>query len=415
MYWDGVSSTLKENEVLQGRKYEYTIIKLINDGASVVYHAKREDGKDIFLKQFKSPISTDDDWEDFIKFQHSVLNMLLQLPQNIIEINYEYFESHGVHFHAKAFEQGKDLAKVIWEDKPSLKERLNFVVLGLGILNVLHTKGIVHSDLKPQQFYVIPDNSIDMGYRIKLIDFDHCIVPSLNLSRPAGTAEWQSPEHIKESNIGFHSDIFTMGQIIYTLITGGRQPYKASLENDTYNEDILTKNRYVSLDTLFKGKLPKELSDIIDQMLDPDYTKRPTADKAHKTILNVLNTKPKPKDKEYITLESNEKTRIITQTQIITRDIVKSSFGNHKEIYNKQFEIMKDNSGAWFVKGYDVPPTAKDAKGNVYNFYKTLYDDKDVTNIYESIKDGGVIKVGSTTFVVRMKWWEKLHTQKVNF
>ena len=401
MYWSAKSTTLKDNEILQSKRYEYTIIKLLNDGASIVYKAKRDDGKEIFLKQFKDPTSHSDDWEEFIKFQHSVLNTLLQLPQNIIEINYEYFESNGIHFHAKAFEDGKDLAKVIWEDKPDIKKRLNLVMSTLGILNAVHKKGIVHSDLKPEQFFIIPDSSISMGYRVKLIDFDHCMIPSLNLSRPAGTAEWRSPEHIKEANIGFYSDIFTMGQIIYTLVTGGRQPYKHSLDSDTYDSDILNKNGYTSLDTLFKGALPKELSDLVDQMIDPDYSKRPTSGEAHQTILKIFNTKPKPKNPEVITLESNGKSMIIMQTQTITREIVKSLFGNHKEIYNKQFDIIKDNSGVWFITGYDVPPTAKDAKGNVYTFHRTKYNGNDVTNQMVKIEDGGIIKVGNENFIIK--------------
>jgi len=406
MQWSGISTTLKEGETLQGKKYSYTIDKILNDGASIVYRAKRNDGKDIFLKQFKEPISSMDDWDDFIKFQHSVLNTLLQLPQNIIEINYEYFESYGVHFHAKAFENGKDLAKVIWEDKPDMETRLNFVTTTLGILNAVHKKGVIHSDLKPEQFFIIPDSSIGMGHRVKLIDFDHCMIPSLNLSRPAGTAEWRSPEHIKESNIGFHSDIFTMGQIIYTLITGGRQPYKHSLDRDSYDSDILNREGYISIDTLFKGALPKglsDISDIIDQMLDPDYMKRPTAEEAHKRILKIFNTKPKSDKPEHITLESNGKSRLIIETQTITREIVKSTFGNHNEIYNKQFEIMKDNSGDWFVKGYDVPPTAKDAKGNVYHFHKTHYNGSDVTNKFVKIEHAGVINVGNVDFIVKAK------------
>lgn len=402
MNWSGVSTTIKDKETLQGKKYSYTIEKLLNDGASIVYKAKRDDGKEIFLKQFKDPTQASDDWSDFIEFQHSVLNTLLQLPQNIIEINYEYFESHGIHFHAKAFESGQDLAKVIWEVKPDIKTRLNFVLSTLGILNAVHKKGVVHSDLKPEQFFIIPDSTIGIGYRVKLIDFDHCMIPGLNLSRPAGTPEWRSPEHIKESNIGFHSDVFTMGQIIYTLITGGRQPYKHSLDNTTYDSDILSKTGYVSIDMLFKGALPKELSDIVDRMLDPDYSKRPTAQEAHQIILKALNTKPKPAKPEHVTLESNGKSRLIVQTQTITREIVKSAFGNHDEIYNKQFELMKDNSGDWFVKGYDVPPTAKDSKGNEYNFHKTLYNGQNITNKFAKLEDGGVIKVGNTEFVVKL-------------
>lgn len=113
--------------------------------------------------------------------------------------------------------------------------------------------------------------------------------------------------------------------------------------------------------------------------------------------------KPKPTHKKIqsITLESNGKSRLIVKTQTITRDIVKSSFGNHNEIYNKQFEIMKDNNSDWFIKGYDVPSESKDSKGNIYHFHRTIYNGIDVTNRYTKIESNGIIKVGSVEFLVK--------------
>ncbi|MEA2019285.1 MAG: hypothetical protein U9N59_12625 [Campylobacterota bacterium] len=110
---------------------------------------------------------------------------------------------------------------------------------------------------------------------------------------------------------------------------------------------------------------------------------------------------PEPKQQQSITLESNGKSRLIVQTQTITREIVKSSFGNHNEIYNKQFEILKDDGGDWFVKGYDVPSTSKDAKGNVYNFHKTFYNETDITNRFTKLENNGTIKVGKVQFMIR--------------
>lgn len=111
---------------------------------------------------------------------------------------------------------------------------------------------------------------------------------------------------------------------------------------------------------------------------------------------------PKPKKPQSVILKSNGKSRLIAQTQTITREIVKSAFGNHNEIYNKQFEIMKDNNGDWFVKGYDAPSESKDAKGNIYKFYKTFYNGQNVTNKFTKLENGGVIKVGNTEFLIEL-------------
>jgi len=327
------------------------------------------------------------------------LKILLQLPDSIVEKNYEYFECEGYHFHAKSFEKGNELNYLIEKERNGAT-RYQAAKIALGILKAVHEKGVVHSDLKPQQFFLVEDSSSKLGFRVKLIDFDHCVIPSLNLYRPAGTPEWWSPEHVKKEEIGFYSDVFTMGQIVYTLLTGGRQPFRESIINDTYDNDILSKKGYVPINTLFKGKLPNELAQAIDSMMEPNPKDRPTIEEVHKAFLKDYSEKPTPKQ---VILESNGKSRLIIDTQTITREIVKSSFGNHKEIYNKQFDIIKDKSREWFIKGYDVPPTAKDAKGNVYHFHRTLYNGNDVTSKIVKLEDGGVIKVGSVEFVVRMK------------
>ena len=410
-YWSGLSTVIRDGEKLKTANYEYTVLNLINDGASIVYKARRSDNKIIFLKQFKEPMKSNlTQWKDFIEFQYSVLKTLLKLPTSIVEKNYEYFEFKDVHFHAKSFEEGCDLNEFIYNKKADFKTRLHIAKVAMGILKIVHQKGVVHSDLKPQQFFIVDNKKVSIGFSIKLIDFDHCVIPELDLYRPAGTDGWKSPEHIKNANVGYHSDVFSMGQIIYTLLTGGRQPYKDAINNDTYNEDIFKKKGYVSLNTLFKGKLPSEISDIIDQMLSPDPIERPTMEKVHaifvgkpksNTTSKISNSYPSA-PKGSVIIHANGKYHVVTQTETITRDLVKANFGNHLEIYSKQFNLFKDNNGDWFIKGLPVPGSAKDSSGKIYKFYRTLYNGEDVTNRFHKLFAMGIVKVGNTQFEIKV-------------
>ena len=398
-YWDGISTYPQRGEIVTSEKFEY-LIEEVHDGASVTFKAKRNDGKKIFLKQFKEPNSNHSEWEEFINFQKSVLNILLTLPPTVAEINYEFFEAGGkylYHFQAKAFEEGMDLEKFIQNNTLNFAQKMELSKIIVGLIKFIHKKGIIHSDLKPQQIFMIKDNSVALGYRPKIIDFDHCIVPSLNLYYPAGTDLWMSPEHVRNEKIDEKSDIFTLGLIIFFILTNGGTPFNP----DNYQEDIL-KGNFKRLNELFKNKLPEKFANTIDAMLNPDKIKRPSLDEVQDVFFNfdkLLNPTKFPK---YIKLESNGKSAMILNSQIITRDFVKTIFGNHKQIYNKQFEIKKDNKGEWYVRGFDVPSEAKDKHGNVYKFYKTYYDGKNVTNKFVKLEDGKIIKVGDTEFIVRM-------------
>ena len=54
----------------------------------------------------------------------------------------------------------------------------------------------------------------------------------------------------------------------------------------------------------------------------------------------------------------------------------------------------------FFCTKLDIYSLLVDAKGNIYHFYKTLYNGSDVTNKFVKIEDGGVIKVGNEEFIV---------------
>ena len=44
-YWSGLSTVIRDGEKLKTDNYEYTVLNLINDGASIVYKARRSDNK----------------------------------------------------------------------------------------------------------------------------------------------------------------------------------------------------------------------------------------------------------------------------------------------------------------------------------------------------------------------------------
>ena len=116
------------------------------------------------------------------------------------------------------------------------------------------------------------------------------------------------------------------------------------------------------------------------------------------TISKARQTKPKViKKQSYITLQMDNKKRIIVNNFTFGRGECRSSFENCDEIYTRQFTILKDISGQWFIQGLQVPKSAKNKDGTILKFYHTFYNRQDITNKVQKLVENGEIQIGNRT------------------
>ena len=114
---------------------------------------------------------------------------------------------------------------------PSLKERLATGALAepevraLGIqiaraLSAAHERGIVHRDVKPANILIEPDGTpvlLDFGMARSGDDFALTMTGEL-----AGTPLYMSPEQVRSGELDHQSDMFSLGVVLYELLTGSR-------------------------------------------------------------------------------------------------------------------------------------------------------------------------------------------------
>ena len=120
---------------------------------------------------------------------------------------------------------GRLLRTILNEEKQLPADRAVKITLGIcDALDYMHKRGIVHRDLKPENVMVGEDD------QIKLIDFgiamkeDARRLTFVNVSSLLGTPDYISPEQVKGARGDQRSDIYSVGIILFEMLTG-RVPF----------------------------------------------------------------------------------------------------------------------------------------------------------------------------------------------
>ena len=161
---------------------------------------------------------------------------------NIITI-YEIGYEAGVHFIATEFIEGETLRAQMATEGVSIDEALEIAIQTTSALQAAHSAGIAHRDIKPDNLMLRPD-----GY-VKVLDFGLAKLTemgggetgdleeatrSLLQTQPGivmGTVAYMSPEQARGQEIDGRTDIFSLGVVLYEMITGQR-PFKGSTTTD---------------------------------------------------------------------------------------------------------------------------------------------------------------------------------------
>ena len=246
---------------------KYDVEERVGEGAmGVVYRAldpvlKRR----VAIKVMGEAFAQNDDLrERFLREAQAAGS--LQHP-NVITI-YDFGEVNGHLYIAMEFVEGQDVAELLSHQVPlSLVAKLDIAIGVLQGLAFAHKRGIIHRDIKPANIRVDADGNA------RIMDFGVAHFASSNMTRTGvmiGTPSYMAPEQITSGSVGPHSDIFSVGAVIYELVTGTSPFGGGSLQAVMYR---VLSEKPASPGTLVPG-LPPKLSEIVLRALAKEPSQR---------------------------------------------------------------------------------------------------------------------------------------------
>ena len=205
---------------------------------------------------------------------------------NIAHI-YEIGEADGVNFIAMEYVEGETLRQLLARRKLDIKRTVELAAQVASGLSAAHQAGIVHRDIKPENLIVTasgPIKILDFGLA-KLVEKQRGAAGVSELTtahmHPSGQAEtvkgailgtvaYMSPEQARAEKLDQRTDIFSLGVVLYEMVTGER-PFRGKSAIDILHAIINVEPPPV---TQLNPQLPPELGDILAKALAKDPAER---------------------------------------------------------------------------------------------------------------------------------------------
>ncbi|MCH8028101.1 MAG: protein kinase [candidate division Zixibacteria bacterium] len=186
---------------------------------------------------------------------------------NIVPVH-EVGEYQGRPFFAMAHIEGQSLRDVIRQGKLTVSGALDLCMQICEGLNEAHNAGIVHRDIKPGNII------IDTKNKPRIVDFGLATISGeeklTKTGSTLGTVGYMSPEQVRGDKVDRRSDLFSIGVVLYELLSG-MNPFKADSEAATTHAITQVNPQPLAR---FNRDVPEELQRIVDKALTKDVSLR---------------------------------------------------------------------------------------------------------------------------------------------
>ncbi len=245
-----------EDGANKARIGDYTLVSCLGSGGmAVIYESvQRSLNRTVALKVLRPEVARE---RQFVqRFEREARTLAGLQHENIIQVYSHHMERRFQYF-VMEYVEGVDLFDVMERCGPLPSEIAAVIALQTArALEHAHYRGIIHRDIKPANLMLSYAGSV------KLMDFGIARVPeSEELTQHGtglGTPSYMSPEQVVGDSLDGRTDIFSLGSVLYQMLTG-EKPFIADEK-----ETVLQKIRLQSTPSAkkFRPDLPRSLERI---------------------------------------------------------------------------------------------------------------------------------------------------------
>ncbi len=251
---------------------KYVIINKVGQGSTGTVYLSHDPyyRRDVAIKVYNIEEDADPDRARVSRkmfFNEAHMVGMLQHP-NILPI-YDAGEEDGSYYVVTEHIQGaRTLAAYCRPDNLlRIDDVVEIIYKCAKALHYAHGRGVIHRDIKPSNIMLTIDNDV------RIIDFGIAICNDSEVSRIegiAGSPSYMSPEQVQSEELTPRSDIYSLGAVLYELLTGFR-PFRADNLSKLLHQIVYATPPPIHT---YRDDVPEELENVVAATMHKDPGKR---------------------------------------------------------------------------------------------------------------------------------------------
>lgn len=278
------------------------------------------------------------------RFKREAISLTELAHPNIVSI-YDVGEENGMQYLVMEYVQGMDLKSYIAKNFPfNYEQIISIMEQILSAVAEAHAHDIIHRDLKPQNIL------IDSNNQVKITDFGIALVTSeyslTQTNTLMGSVHYLSPEQARGSTVTKQSDIYSLGIILFEMLTG-RVPYQGETA-----VSIALKHFQNEMPSVrdFDEQIPQALENVVLHATAKLLTDRYASVTEMANDLGTALSLARSNEKKWLPEKSNdEETKILTPLR--EKDLKKDQKAAEDTSRNKKEKKKWSRRKKWLVFG----------------------------------------------------------------